>query len=277
PGVPSLDESDLSGFVARNGIRRIIVTMADRRGKLPVRELLELKASGVQLQDGAEYYESVTGKVAIDSLRLGWLLFSGGFEMSTHLRLYKRLLSLFLGGIALVLATPLMVLTAIAIRFDSKGPVIFRQKRVGEGGEIFTIYKFRSMYHGAEHAGLHPAEEEDHRITRVGNWIRRLRLDELPQLINIVKGDMAFVGPRPFVPEQEADCAAQIPFYQQRWLVKPGATGWAQVNRGYNATLEDNKEKLAYDLFYIKNISVGLDLFILMKTAKILLLRRGGR
>ncbi len=142
---------------------------------------------------------------------------------------------------------------------------------------FFTVYKFRSMYEGSDKMDLKPAEHGDSRITPVGYWLRRSRIDELPQLFNIIKGDMAFVGPRPFVPEQEEECAAKIPFYKERWLVKPGATGWAQINRGYNATLEDNKEKLAYDLFYIKNMSIGLDLYILFATLKILLLGKGGR
>jgi lipopolysaccharide/colanic/teichoic acid biosynthesis glycosyltransferase len=183
-----------------------------------------------------------------------------------------------------------MLLSAIAIRLDSKGPIIFRQKRVGEFGVPFTVYKFRTMYDGAppvpskpnhedpsqNHIGT-PAQDGDPRITRVGKWLRRTRLDELPQLFNIVKGDISFVGPRPVPPHEEEQCAAVIPFYKERWLIKPGATGWAQINRGYNATIEDHKEKLAYDLFYIKNVSIGLDIYILFSTLKILLLGRGGR
>lgn len=269
--------SDLEEVVRQQGVHRIIVTMSDRRGNLPVAQLLRLKASGVQIQDGPEYYETVTGKIPLESLRLSWLLFSPGFHVRTGLRLYKRLFSLILGSLAIILTAPLMVLVVIAIRLDSKGPAIFRQKRVGENGHLFTVYKFRSMYDGSDKEHLRPADFIDARITRVGKWLRRTRLDELPQLFNIVKGDMAFVGPRPFVPAQEEECAAKIPFYRERWLAKPGATGWAQINRGYNATLEDNREKLAYDLFYIKNVSVGLDLFILFSTVKILLLGRGGR
>jgi lipopolysaccharide/colanic/teichoic acid biosynthesis glycosyltransferase len=193
------------------------------------------------------------------------------------LRLYKRVFSLVLGSLAILVTSPIMLLALIAIRLDSPGPAIFRQKRVGENGKLFTVFKFRSMYDGSEKKQLRPAEHDDDRVTRVGKWLRRTRIDELPQLFNIVKGDMAFVGPRPFVPEQEEECAAQIPFYKERWLVKPGATGWAQINRGYNVTLEDNREKLAYDLFYIKNVSLGLDLFIMFSTIKILLLGRGGR
>ncbi|MFZ0706868.1 MAG: exopolysaccharide biosynthesis polyprenyl glycosylphosphotransferase [Candidatus Korobacteraceae bacterium] len=276
-GIPSYDNADLTELVKREGVHKIVVTMGDRRGRLKVEELLKLKASGVQIQDGPEYYESVTGKIPLESLRLSWLLFSPGFHVPAALRLYKRVFSLLLGGLAIVLTSPLMLIAAITIRLGSKGPIIFEQKRVGEHGELFTVYKFRSMYDGSDKMDLKPAEWEDPRVTPVGRWLRRSRIDELPQLFNILKGDMAFVGPRPFVPEQERECAENIPFYKERWLVKPGATGWAQINRGYNATLAENREKLAYDLFYIKNMSIGLDLYILFATIKILLLGKGGR
>jgi sugar transferase (PEP-CTERM system associated) len=276
-GIPRFDDRDLQEIVEQRNVRRVVITMGDRRGKLQVEQLLKLKTRGVYIQDGPEYYESITGKIPLDSLRLSWLLFSPGFHVRAALRLYKRIFSLFLGSLAIIITSPIMLLAAIAIRLDSKGPAIFRQTRVGEHGRLFTVYKFRSMFEGSDKVKLSPAEHGDPRVTRVGKWLRRTRVDELPQLFNIVKGDMAFVGPRPFVPEQEEECAALIPFYQERWLVRPGATGWAQINRGYNATLEDNKEKLAYDLFYIKNVSVGLDLFIMFSTIKILLLGRGGR
>src|SRR5579862_714517 len=276
-GVPRFDDVDLEELVEQRNVQRIVVTMGDRRGKLKVDKLLRLKARGVYIQDGPEYYESITGKIPLESLRLSWLLFSPGFHVKTGLRLYKRMFSLILSSFAILLTSPVMLLAAIAVRLDSPGPAIFRQKRVGEHGKLFTVYKFRSMYDGSEKKALTPAEHGDARVTRVGKWLRRLRIDELPQLFNIAKGDMAFVGPRPFVPAQEEECAAKIPFYRERWLVKPGATGWAQINRGYNATLEDNREKLAYDLFYIKNVSFGLDLFIMFATMKILLLGKGGR
>jgi sugar transferase (PEP-CTERM system associated) len=276
-GIPRFGDSDLQDIVEQRNARRIVITMGDRRGKLHVEQLLKLKTRGVYIQDGPEYYEGITGKIPLDSLRLSWLLFSSGFHVRPALRLYKRIFSLILGSLAIVITSPIMLLAALAVRLDSKGPAIFRQSRVGEHGKLFTVYKFRSMFEGSDKIKLSPAEHGDPRVTRVGKWLRRTRIDELPQLFNIVKGDMAFVGPRPFVPEQEEDCAAQIPFYRERWLVKPGATGWAQINRGYNATLEDNKEKLAYDLFYIKNVSLGLDLFIMFSTVKILLLGRGGR
>lgn len=288
-GIPMVEGADLTDFVKREGIRRIIVSMGDRRGKMNVSELLKLKASGVLIQDGPEYYETITGMIPLESLRLSWLLFSPGFHVRPALRLYKRAFSLTFGLVGVILSSPLMLLSAVAIRLDSEGPIIFRQKRVGEFGVPFTVFKFRTMYHntakmaappevptGDGHIGT-PAAYNDPRITRVGKWLRRTRLDELPQLFNIVKGDISFVGPRPVPPHEEEQCAAVIPFYKERWLIKPGATGWAQINRGYNATIEDHKKKLAYDLFYIKNVSIGLDIYILFATLKILLLGRGGR
>jgi sugar transferase (PEP-CTERM system associated) len=269
---------ELSRIVESRHPSRIIVTMRDCRGKLPVEALLRFKSQGVRIQDGAEVYETVTGKVPIESLRLSWLLFSPGFHISRWLLLYKRVFALAVSACGLLLSAPLMALIALAIRIDSPGPAIFRQKRVGKDGKTFTLYKFRSMYDGADLEGNHaPAQEADGRFTRVGRWLRRARVDELPQLYNVLRGDMYFVGPRPFVPNQEEECAEKIPFYRQRWAVKPGVTGWAQVNRDYCATLADNTEKLAYDLFYIKNMSIGLDVLILLKTAKILLLGRGSR
>jgi exopolysaccharide biosynthesis polyprenyl glycosylphosphotransferase len=257
---------------------RIIVSMGDRRGKLPVDALLQLKSRGVMIEDGAEVYEAVTGKIPIESLRLSWLLFSPDFRISRPLLMYERVFSLVLSSLGLVLALPLMALIGLAVRLDSAGPAIFRQKRVGQNGKIFFLYKFRTMVEGSDKGDSHrPAEITDSRFTRVGRFLRRSRMDELPQLLNILRGDMNFVGPRPFVPDQEEECLEKIPHYRQRWVVKPGATGWAQVNRGYCETLEDNREKFAYDLFYIKNASVGLDFLILIKTMKILLLGRGSR
>ncbi len=269
---------ELSQLAESQRIRRVIVTMGDRRGKMPVELLLQLRARGVEIQDGAELYERVTGKAPLESLRLSWLLFSPSFYSLRPLLLYKRLFSIVFSAVGLLVSWPVMLLIALAIRLDSSGRVIFRQKRVGMNGKIFTLYKFRSMYEDVDRNGdLRPVQERDDRVTRVGRWLRRTRLDELPQLYNILRGDMYFVGPRPFVLEQEEELAQQIPFYRQRWTVKPGATGWAQIHRGYCATVEDNAEKLAYDMFYIKNMSIGLDLLILFQTIKILLLGRGGR
>ncbi len=269
---------DLAAVIDPREIRRVIITMADRRGNLPVEALLQLKTRGVLVQDGADVYEAITGKVPVDSLRLSWLLFSPGFRVSRSIIVYKRVCGILLSAIGLVLCLPAMVVIALAIWIDSGRPIIFRQTRIGKDGKPFTLYKFRSMYDGADRdESLRPAQANDERCTRVGRWLRRTRLDELPQFYNILHGDMSFVGPRPFVPVQERECVEKIPFYSQRWVVKPGATGWAQVHRGYCDSLHDNADKLAYDLFYIKHLSVGLDLLIVFQTLKILLLGRGGR
>jgi len=253
----------------------VVVTLGERRGRLPVDSLLDLKEQGVLVQEGSELFETITGKICLEALRPSMLLFSPAFEVSTLSLICKRLLSLVVSISTLLLTAPIMLLVSVAIKLDSPGPVIFRQKRVGYRGHLFTLYKFRSMRDGVD--GSRAAEEEDERITRVGRWLRSTRLDELPQLWNILRGDMHLVGPRPFVPEQEESLRASIPFYKLRWSVRPGATGWAQVNRGYCSTLEDNADKLAFDLFYIKHFSLGLDLLVLFKTVKIIMLGRGGR
>ena len=268
----------LSSAAVPSHLARVIVAMTDRRGKLPAEELLALKSKGVLVQEGSEFYETITGKVPLDSMCVSSLVFSPGFRVSRYMLFFKRVVSIVLAVFGLALSLPLMVLIFAAVRLSSPGPAIYSQPRVGKDGKLFTLYKFRSMRDRADRDSNHqPAMEWDHRITPVGRWLRRTRLDELPQLYNILRGDMYFVGPRPFVPSQEGELADKIPFYRYRWAVKPGATGWAQVNRGYCATLADNSEKLSYDLFYIKNMSVGLDMLIVFRTVKILLLGRGGR
>ena len=277
--LPYLGPPDqISEVVRTQGIRHVLVAMSDQRGKLPMDDLLSIKSEYARVQDGAEIYEKLTGKLPIESLRLSWLLFSPGFHTSRWLTMWKTIFSFVISLLLLVLCLPVMLLVAIAIRLDSPGPVVFQQKRVGKRGKTFTLYKFRSMYDGIDVGENHPpAAKGDDRVTRLGGLLRRTRLDELPQLYNIMRGDMHFVGPRPFVPAQEQELVKTIPFYSQRWNVKPGATGWAQINRGYCATIEDNSEKLAYDLFYIKNMSISLDLLILFKTLKTLVLGRGGQ
>jgi sugar transferase (PEP-CTERM system associated) len=271
------DPNQLLDIVVNKKIDRVVIDMSERRGKLPVDALLELKTCGVTIQDAGELYEVIEGRIPLQSLKVSWLLFSPGFQPTRGLLIYKRMLSILLALPALIISSPVMALVALAIRLDSSGDVIFRQKRVGKDGRIFTLYKFRSMYVDCDLAGENrPATKNDGRITRVGKFLRRSRLDEVPQLWNILRGDMYIVGPRPFVCSQEEEYAKEIPFYKQRWVVRPGATGWAQVNRPYCATIEDNREKLEYDLFYIKNASFGLDVLILFKTLKILLLGRGG-
>jgi exopolysaccharide biosynthesis polyprenyl glycosylphosphotransferase len=267
--------TDLERLTRAHRVQRIVIAMRERRGRLPVEPLLELKRRGIVIQEGNDLYELITGKVSLEALRPSMLLFSPGFQLSRSTQFCKRVFSLLISTLGLLLMAPVMLLIAIAIKLDSPGPAIFRQRRVGKGGKLFTLYKFRSMYEGADEG--RPVRERDDRCTRVGRWIRASRLDELPQLWNILLGDMHLVGPRPFVPEQENPLAEQIPFYTLRWSVYPGATGWAQVNRGYCETIAENADKLAYDLFYIKNCSIGLDLLVAFKTAKILLLGRGAR
>lgn len=277
-GCPLIGLEQAMEVIDRERVTNLIITMEERRGRLPMDLLLQLKSRGIEVEDGADLYEKVTGKVPLNSLRLGWLVFSPGFHISRAMQLSKRISSIVVSLFGLLFTLPLMGLIALAIRLDSPGDAVFRQKRIGKGGRPFVLYKFRSMRVNADaEGGPRPAQENDDRLTRVGRWLRKTRLDELPQLYNILRGDMSIVGPRPFVPEQEMPLAEQIPFYRHRWAVQPGATGWAQVHRGYCATLEDNEEKLAYDLFYIRNISIGLDFITLFLTFKILILGRGGR
>lgn len=278
-GVPYLGPPEAIWTMAESGqVGRMIVAIDERRGCLPVERLMAAKAAGLSIEDGAELYEELTGKVWLGAFTISLLLFSRRFRRSSVRLFLNRMFSVFFAVIALIIASPIMLITALLIRLDSDGPAILRQTRVGENGRHFTIFKFRSMNVGADRCStLAPATRDDPRCTRVGKWIRRFRLDELPQLFNILKGDMYFIGPRPFVPDQEASLLRQIPYYRQRWAVRPGATGWAQVHRGYCSSLEDNADKLSYDLFYIKNLSLGLDLLTLFKTFKVLLLGRGGR
>lgn len=278
-GLPCLGDVDhLSALVERARVSQVIVAMTERRGLLPVESLIQLKARGIRIQNGEEIYENLAGKVPVDSFRLSWLLYSRGPTVSKPILLYKRVASVVFSFLGLLLFSPLMALIAVAIRLDSPGPILYRQKRVGKDGKTFTLCKFRSMRAENEQNGEYkPAQKNDERFTRVGRWLRRTRLDELPQLYNILRGDIYFVGPRPFVPNQEKELVEKIPFYRQRWIVRPGATGWAQINQGYCANVEDNIEKLAYDLFYIKNMSIGLDLLIAFRTVKVMLLGRGGR
>jgi exopolysaccharide biosynthesis polyprenyl glycosylphosphotransferase len=234
------------------------------------------RPAGAEIVDGIEFYEIVTGKVWLDALPSGQRLARRAGAVSPVFHGAERVASVAVSLLALLLAAPCMAAMAAAIWLDSGGPIIFRQRRAGENGRPFTLYKFRSMRNG-DHGPFRPASRDDERCTRVGRWLRRTRLDELPQLWNILRGDMSFVGPRPFACEEESEWARQIPFYSRRWSVKPGVTGWAQIRRGYCATREDNVEKLAYDLFYVKNHSFGLDLLILVHTTKILLQGRGAR
>jgi sugar transferase (PEP-CTERM system associated) len=267
---------DIPGLVAKYQIDRIVVGLADRRGKLPIEQLLKAKMNGVRVEDATTTYERVTGKILIDDLRPSWLIFSDGFRVSRWTRLMKRTIDLTLAAALAIVSVPAMILTAIAIWLESGRPVLYCQERVGENGRLFTLCKFRSMRHDAEEAGRPVwAKADDDRITRVGRVIRKTRLDELPQLWNVVLGDMSFVGPRPERPYFVNELARAIPFYQQRHAVKPGITGWAQVKYRYGSSLEDAMEKLRYDLYYIKHLSISFDLTIVFDTVKVVLFRKG--
>jgi sugar transferase (PEP-CTERM system associated) len=269
--------ADIERLVASHNIRRIFVGISDRRGHLPVRELLRAKLSGVRVEDVNTVYERLTGKLMVEGLRPSWLIFSNDFRASRLTRQIKRSFDILLALVGLVVGAPLMLLTAIAVRLESRGPALYRQERVGENGRVFTLAKFRSMRADAEQGTPIWARTVDDRVTRVGRFIRTTRLDELPQLWNVLKGDMSFVGPRPERPFFVAQLAAQIPLYEQRHAVKPGLTGWAQVKYRYGASLEDSLEKLRYDLYYVKHMSLTFDLTILFDTVKVVLLGKGAR
>jgi sugar transferase (PEP-CTERM system associated) len=257
---------------------RIIVALDEKRGKLPIKPLMELRLSGVEIEDATSFFERTSGKIAVETMLPSWLIFSDGFRTSSMRIAAKRLTDVALSSLMLLFTAPLMLLVAAAIRVDSHGRALYRQRRMGLNGREFDILKFRSMVQDAEkHSGPTWAGQNDARITRVGRVIRTLRIDELPQLINVLKGEMSFVGPRPerrhFVEQLENE----IPYYRLRMTVRPGITGWAQVQYGYGATVEDSLEKLKFDLFYIKNCNLLFDLWIVLRTIKVVLLGSGAR
>jgi sugar transferase (PEP-CTERM system associated) len=269
--------SDLADVIRQRQVNRVIVSLSDRRGHMPIRELLQAKMSGVRVEDAATTYERLTGKILIDEIKPSWLIFSDGFRASRITRTAKRVVDLLLAAVGLVLAAPLMLLTALVVRLESPGPVLYRQERVGENGRLFTLCKFRSMRSDAETGTPIWAREKDDRVTRVGRFIRLTRLDELPQLWNVLRGDMSFVGPRPERAYFVEQLAAVIPFYMERHAVKPGVTGWAQVKYRYGSSVEDAMEKLRYDLYYIKHLSIVFDLTIVVDTVKVILSAKGAK
>ena len=269
--------ADLPDVIARHRVDRIVVGLSDRRGKLPLNELLRAKLSGIRIEDAATIYERMTGKILTDGLNPSWLIFSDGFCASRTTRAVKRGVDLLLALAGLVLASPLMLLAAIAIRLDSPGPILYCHERVGENGRVFTLCKFRSMRPDAENGTPIWASDNDERVTRVGRFLRLARLDEMPQLWNVLRGDMSFVGPRPERPFFVEQLAAAIPYYNERHAVKPGVTGWAQVKYRYGASIEDAREKLRYDLYYIKYLSIVFDLTIVVDTVKVILSGKGAK
>ena len=263
---------------APRSVHRVIVAMPDRRGTLPVEELLDLRLNGVKVEEATSWLERISGRIEVEQLYPSWLIFAEGFRFSSFFRLVRRSLNFFVALIGTIVSLPLLPFIVLAVKLDSPGPVLYRQQRVGRRGTIFHCYKFRTMRVDAEaDTGATWASDDDPRITRVGRFLRSSRLDEIPQLWCVLKGDMHFVGPRPERPEFVEWLSREIPYYGVRHVVKPGITGWAQVRYKYGNTLEDAREKLQYDLFYIKNASLGLDLLIMFQTIKIVLLGRGAQ
>lgn len=273
------DKGSILSVVRKYKIDEVIVGVRERRGGgLPADQLLECKLAGIDVVDLPSFYERETGQIQVESLNPSWMIFSDGFQRSPFKDLTKRTFDVAASGGLLLLTLPVMFMTAVLIWLESGGPIFYRQERVGEHGRIFKVLKFRSMRQDAEHDGVPQwAKKQDDRVTRVGRIIRLMRIDELPQVFNVFKGDMSFVGPRPERPYFVEDLVKKIPYYPSRHTVKPGITGWAQIRYSYGATVEDAVQKLQYDLYYVKNHTLFLDLIILFQTAQVILFGKGAR
>jgi sugar transferase (PEP-CTERM system associated) len=280
PGVVGTID-DIPGLTSRMRVDRVVVSLSDQRGKLPMDQLLDVRLrSGVLFDHLASVYEEYTGKIALENLRPSWLVFSTGFRKSRILSITKRTFDLTAAVIGLILSLPLTIISAIVVKLESpRDPVLYHQERVGQDGRPFVIHKFRTMRSDAEAATgpVWSAGDHDPRITRVGHFMRKTRLDEIPQLWNVLRGEMSLIGPRPERPAFVEKLTQQIPFYGQRHVVKPGVTGWAQVRYSYGASVEDAIEKMQYDLYYVKHMSLMFDLMIALETIKTVVLRRGAK
>ena len=272
-------EQSLTQTARRLDVDEIIVALTERRsGSMPLRELLDCKLAGVRVFDITTYFERMLGQIRVDFVNAGWLIFGDGFNQGFYRTAIKRVFDILCTLVLIVLAAPIMLITAVAIKLESQGPVFYRQERVGAANKIFKVTKFRSMRTDAEKDGKPRwAAAQDDRVTRVGNIIRRLRVDELPQLFNVLSGDMSLVGPRPERPFFVEQLTNEIPYYAVRHSIKPGVTGWAQVRYQYGSTVEDSQEKLQYDLYYVKNHSLFLDCVVLFETVGVVLTGKGAR
>jgi sugar transferase (PEP-CTERM system associated) len=272
------EANELAGLARHHHAELVVVAMDEKRGRMPLDELLRCRMLGVPILRGEDFLENIAGRILADRINPSWLIFSPGFQTGAVRRITKRGMDLACSLVGLILASPFILLTALLVRLSGPGPVVFRQDRVGQDGRVFTIFKFRTMVADAEAAtGPVWAQENDQRVTRVGALLRKLRLDELPQLYNVLRGDMSFVGPRPERPHFVEQLIARLPYYSERHNVKPGVTGWAQVCFPYGASVAAALEKLNYDLYYIKHSSLSMDLMILLQTVKIMLFGGGGR
>jgi len=269
---------DLTRFVSDLGASEVVLALEERRNALPLKDLLRIKTAGVHVNDFSSFMERETGRVDLDTLNPSWLIFSDGFSSGRVLSsVAKRVFDIAVSGLLLALAFPVIALFALLVKLDSRGPAFFRQQRVGLYGQPFTLLKLRSMRTDAEAGGARWAEKNDPRITRLGRFIRKVRIDELPQVWTVLKGEMSFVGPRPEVPTFVDDLEDKLPYYAERHMVKPGITGWAQINYPYGASIEDARSKLEYDLYYAKNYTPFLDLLILLQTLRVVLWPEGAR
>ncbi|QZD87974.1 TIGR03013 family XrtA/PEP-CTERM system glycosyltransferase [Qipengyuania psychrotolerans] len=270
--------TDFGRFVAGHGAHELVLAMQERRNTLPLKDLLRVKTTGVDVSDLSGFLERETGRLDLDTLNPSWLIFSDGFTAGQRLSsIAKRIFDIVASLLLLVIALPLIIIFAVLVKLESRGPAFYRQVRVGLFGEPFQIPKLRSMRQDAEADGAKWAEKDDPRITRVGRFIRTVRIDELPQLWSVLKGEMSFVGPRPERPQFVAELEEKLPYYAERHMVKPGITGWAQINYPYGASIEDARSKLEYDLYYAKNYSPFLDLLILLQTGRVILWPEGAR
>jgi sugar transferase (PEP-CTERM system associated) len=278
PGVIGTID-DIPSLVNDLNVDRVVVSLSDARGKLPMDRLLTIRLeNGVAFDHLASVYEQYTGKIALENLRPSWLIFSEGFRKTRMLLAAKRVVDVLFSTVGLLIGFPLMVLVGIAVKLTSAGPLLYHQTRVGLHGRQFRVHKFRTMRVDAESStGPVWSTANDPRVTPVGNFLRRTRLDEMPQLWNVLTGEMSFVGPRPERPEFVQQLTKEIPFYGQRHVVKPGLTGWAQIRYTYGATVEDAIQKLQYDLYYIKNMAIALDVVIVVETIKTVIMRKGAR
>ncbi|MFB0611292.1 TIGR03013 family XrtA/PEP-CTERM system glycosyltransferase [Aurantiacibacter poecillastricola] len=276
--VPRSDISDLSKHVAHLRASEVVLALEERRNALPLKDLLRVKTAGVHVNEFSSFLERETGRVDLDTLNPSWLIFSDGFSSGRAMSsAAKRTFDILASGLLLLFAFPVIAVFALAVKLDSKGPAFFRQKRIGLYGQTFELIKLRSMRTDAEKDGSQWAQQNDPRITRVGSLIRKLRIDELPQVWTVLKGQMSFVGPRPEVPAFVEDLEDKLPYYAERHMVKPGITGWAQINYPYGASIEDSRQKLEFDLYYAKNYTPFLDLLIMLQTLRVILWPEGAR
>lgn len=269
--------TELFELVERFRVQTIAICVTDRRGSMPLDTLLDLKSMGLEVIDGHQLYESECGRLSIDELKPSALIFSSGFQRRPGMLLLKRLEDVIGASLGLILLAPLMALIGLLIKLDSAGPALYKQTRIGHRGCPYVLWKFRSMRHDSEGDTAKWAQLGDDRVTRIGRWIRLLRIDELPQFFNVLKGEMSLVGPRPERPLFVQKLRQQIPYYDLRHTIRPGLTGWAQIRFNYAASVEDSHMKLQYDLYYVKHLSVWFDLSILFRTIRVILMGSGAR